>query len=94
MHEVDQGSKAVQKTLGRTFREITLCSRYFEADCFVTEGKEYQEELLGIPPQKRLKPDAVLTIFPKSVDYLEASSSTSMITRPLNKRRQQKPVRK
>jgi len=68
-----------------------LCSRHF---AFVSGEKEYQEELLGIPPQKRLKLDTVPTIFPKSVDYLEASCSTSMTTRPWSKWRQQKSVRK
>jgi len=70
-----------------------LCSGHFEADCFEIEGKQFQEELMGIPPQKRLKPDTVPTIFLRSVDYLEASSSTSTTSRPLSKRRQQKSVR-
>ena len=65
-----------------------LCSRNFKADCFESEGNQFQEELTGIPPQKQLKPDTVPTIFLQSVDYLEANSSTSTTIRPLSKRRQ------
>ena len=37
-----------------------LCSKHFKEECFVTEGVRYHDEL-GVPAQKRLKPDAVLT---------------------------------
>ena len=43
-----------------------LCSKHFEPDCFVTEGSRYRDEV-GIPTKKRLKPDAVPTIFPRSI---------------------------
>ena len=43
-----------------------LCSKHFEADCFVTEGSRYRDEV-GLPTKKRLKPDAVLTIFPHPI---------------------------
>ena len=51
-----------------------LCSKHFEDDCFVTEGVCFRDEM-WIPTVKRLKPDAVPTIFAISIDYLQASSS-------------------
>ena len=42
-----------------------LCSKHFEPHCFVTEGVRYCEDV-GIPAKKRLKLDAVPTIFPTS----------------------------
>ena len=41
-----------------------LCSKHFEQDCFVVEGVRYREAM-GIPAQKRLKPNAIPTIFPR-----------------------------
>ena len=46
-----------------------LCSRHFEDDYFITERVRFRDEM-EIPIVKRLKPDAVPTIFAKSVDYL------------------------
>ena len=51
-----------------------LCSRHFTEDSFETEGSLYRDTF-GIPAQKCLKPDAVPTIFPKSIDQLHTSSS-------------------
>ena len=50
-----------------------LCSKHFKLECFVTDGIRFHEEM-GILGQKCLKADAVLTIFARSVDYIEASS--------------------
>ena len=70
-----------------------LCSKHFTQDCFVTEGVRFRDEM-GIPTLKRLKPDAVPTIFARSVDNLQASSSQSPTTgRPLSQRRLQRAVR-
>ena len=71
-----------------------LCSKHFEADCFITEGVRFREEM-GIPTVKRLKPDAVPTLFARSVDYLQASSSQSSTptSRVLSERRHQRSVR-
>jgi len=51
-----------------------LCSKHFREDCFITEGVQFHEEM-GIPKVKCLKPDAIPTIFPRSVNFLQASSS-------------------
>ena len=67
-----------------------LCSKHFEDHCFVTEGVRYREAM-GVPTVKRLKPDAVPTIFPRSIDYLESTSSTPT-SRPLSERRRQRSV--
>ena len=68
-----------------------LCSRHFKEDCFVTEGVKYRDEM-GIPALKRLKPDAVPTIFARSTDHKDAGSSSTSCSRPLSDRRQQKSV--
>ena len=73
-----------------------LCSRHFAEDCFVTEGVRFRDEM-GMPTAKRLKPDAVPTIFPRSIDYVEPSSSSKTSVhkpagRPLSEKRQQKSV--
>ena len=69
---------------------LQLCSKHFEDHCFVTEGVRYREAM-GVPTVKRLKPDAVPTIFPRSIDYLESTSSTST-SRPLSERQRQTSV--
>ena len=39
-----------------------LCSKHFEPDYFASEGVRYQDAI-GLPMKKRLKPDAIPTIF-------------------------------
>ena len=73
-----------------------LCSKHFTDDCFVTEGVRFRDEM-GMPTAKRLKPDAVPTIFARSVDFVQPSSTsnTSVLKptgRPLSEKRQQKSV--
>ena len=68
-----------------------LCSRHFTEDSFETEGSLYRDTF-GIPAQKRLKPDAVPTVFPKSIDQLHTSSSSASHSRPLSERREQRSV--
>ena len=67
-----------------------LCSEHFEDHCFITEGFRYREAM-GVSTVKRLKPDAVPTIFPRSIDYLESTSSTPT-SWPLSERRKQRSV--
>ena len=58
----------------------------------MTEGVRFRDAL-GIPAQKRLKADAVPTIFARSVDQLDAGSSSSTpSSRPLSERRMQRSV--
>ena len=67
-----------------------LCSKHFEDHCFVTEGVRYRESM-GVPTLKRLKPGAVPTIFPRSIDYLEGASNAPT-SQPLSERRHQRSV--
>ena len=75
-------------------KDSQLCSKHFEEDCFITDGVRFREEM-GIPTVKRLKPDAVPTIFARSVDYIQTSSSqtSTPTSRPLSERRHQRSVR-
>ncbi|XP_065920854.1 THAP domain-containing protein 5-like isoform X2 [Dysidea avara] len=68
-----------------------LCSRHFTEDSFETEGSLYRDTF-GIPAQKRLKPDAVPTVFPKSINQLHTSSSSASHSCPLSERREQRSV--
>ena len=70
-----------------------LCSKHFTDDCFLTEGICFRDEM-GMPTAKRLKPDAVPTIFARSINYLEPSStcSTRPTSRPVFEKQQQKSV--
>ena len=69
-----------------------LCSKHFKEDCFVTEGVRFREAL-GVPAQKRLKTDAVPTVFAKSTNHVDASSSSyTPCSRPLSERREQRSV--
>ena len=68
-----------------------LCSRHFTEDSAETEGSLYRDTF-GIPPQKCLKPDAVPTIFTKSIDQLHTSNSSASRSHPLSERRQQRSV--
>ena len=43
-----------------------LCSKHFEPDSFATEGVRYRDAI-GLPTKKRLKPEAIPTIFPCSI---------------------------
>ena len=62
-----------------------LCSRHFAEDCFVTEGVRFRDEM-EMPTAKCLKPDAVLTIFARSIDYVEpGSSSKTSIHKPTDR---------
>ena len=70
-----------------------LCSKHFKEDCFVTEGIRYRDDF-GVPALKRLKADAVPTIFPRSSHRLDDNSSSSTPSgRPLSERREQRSVR-
>ena len=69
-----------------------LCSNHFEPECFAIEGSRYREEM-GLPIKKRLKPDAVPTIFPRPVHGSFCYSSTPP-PRPAAEKRQRKAVSK
>ena len=66
-----------------------LCSKHFEPDCFITEGVRYRDAV-GIPAKKRLKPNAIPTIFPKPNGG--SSQPTTPSQRPASERRKQKAV--
>ena len=73
-----------------------LCSLHFTDDCFITEGIRFRDEL-GMPTAKRLKPDAVPTIFARSINYMSAASSTSTAKppcRPLSEKREEQRQQK
>ena len=55
-------------------RHSMLCSKHFEADCFVTEGVWYRDSI-GLPTKKHLKAGAVPTIFPSAIHGAGRSSS-------------------
>jgi len=67
-----------------------LCSKHFETACFALEGSCYQDAA-GIPTKKRLKPDAIPTIFPKSI-YGGSSGPSAPSQRPTSEKRQCKAV--
>ena len=71
-----------------------LCSEHFKDNNFITERVCFHDKM-GIPTVKHLKPDIVATIFARSVNYLQASSSqcSTTTTQPLSERRHQRLVR-
>ena len=76
-------------------RHIPYCAQSISLR--IAFNGEYYDEM-GLPTAKRLKPDAVPTIFPRSIDYLECSSvsntsKTKPMSQPLSEKRQQKLVR-
>ena len=66
-----------------------LCSKHFEADCFITEGVRYRDAV-GLPAKKQLKPNAIPTIFPKP--DVGSSKPTTPSQRPASERRKRKAV--
>jgi len=58
----------------------------FTDDSYETDGKLYHETF-GIPAQKRLKQDAMPTIFPKSIDWYDDNTTPS--SHSLSERREQ-----
>ena len=67
-----------------------LCSKHFEQECFAVEGSRYRDAV-GIPAKKRLKPDAIPTIFPKLI-HGGSSTPTAPTQRPTSEKRQRKAV--
>ena len=73
-----------------------MCSKHFADDCFLTMSVHFRDEM-GMPTAKRFKPDAVPTIFVRSINYLEPSSTCSAsiskpTSRPVFEKLQQKSV--
>lgn len=66
-----------------------LCSKHFEPHSFITEGVRYRDAV-GIPAKKRLKPNAIPTIFPKPDGG--NSQQTTPSQRPASERRKRKAV--
>jgi len=65
LHEKwNRGVKQQRKNWGGSSKYSLLCSKHFEPDCF---GCRYRDKL-GLLTKKCLKPDAVLTIFPRPID--------------------------
>ena len=78
---------AWRKAVGRKSlpKNPRLCSEHFEADCF-EDSVRLQVELLGSSPWKRkLKPDAIPTIFP----HKPSRSTRPSSVRRANKRQRQ-----
>ena len=67
-----------------------LCSKHFEPECFALEGARYRDAV-GIPAKKRLKPDAVPTIFKRSI-HSGSSGGSVPSCRPASEKRQRKSV--
>ena len=67
-----------------------LCSKHFEPDCFITEGVRFRDAV-GIPAKKRLKPNAIPTIFPRSSDSVSSHLTTPLL-RPASERQKRKAV--
>ena len=73
-----------------------LCLLPFTDNFFITEGVRFHDEL-GMPTAKQLKPDAVPTIFAKSINYMSGASSTRTTKtpcRPLSEKREEKCQKK
>ena len=69
-----------------------LCSKHFKPDCFITEGVRYRDAV-GIPAQKRrLKANAIPSIFPKSDGGSTSSQPMTSSLRPASERRKRKAV--
>ena len=68
-----------------------LYSKHFEPDCFKTEGSRYRDEV-GIPAKKRLKLDAVPTIFPLSIHDGSSGRSKTPPPRLAAQKRQRQAV--
>ena len=66
-----------------------LCSKHFHPDCFVTEGARYRDAM-GLPTKKRLKSDAIPTIFPSSIHSGDRPSTPP--PRPAAEKRQRQAV--
>ena len=66
------------------------CSKHFKQECFAVEGSCYRDTMC-IPAKKCLKPDAIPTIFPKSI-HGGSSTPTAPVQRPTSEKRQQKAV--
>ena len=85
--------KSCQGTEKQLEWPISLLFIHFTADCFISEGVRFRDDL-GMPTAKRLKPDAVPTLFARSIDYLGSTSSASTAkshaARPLSEKREEK----
>ena len=67
-----------------------LCSKHFEPECFALEGARYRDAA-GILVKKHLKPDAVPTIFTRSI-HSGSSGPSAPSRRPALEKRKRKAV--
>ena len=67
-----------------------LCSKHFESECCALEGSRYQD-CVGIPAKKCIKPDAVPTIFPRSI-HGGSSAPSAISHRATSEKWQQKAM--
>ena len=70
----DRAVKRQRSNWGGPSKHSILCSKHFEADCFVTVGVRYRDSI-GLPTNKCLKTGAVSTIFPSAIHGTGRSSS-------------------
>jgi len=54
-----------------------LCSRHFEHNCFITDV--CYRDSIGIPMKKRLKPDSLPMVFPRSIQGGSSQPSTGLL---------------
>ena len=81
--------KATASSVERTYSRLRPLFEAFEPDCFMTEGVRYRDAV-KIPAKKRLKPNAIPTIFPKPDGG--SSQPTTPSQRPASERRKRKAV--
>ena len=67
-----------------------LCSKHFEPECFALEGAHYRDAA-GILVKKRLKPDAVPTIFTRLI-HSGSSGPSASSRRPASEKRKRRAV--
>ena len=67
---------------------LMLYSKHFEPECFVT-GVRYRDSI-RLPTEKRLKPDAMPTVFPRSIH--SGGRPRTPPLRPVAKKRQRQAV--
>ena len=65
-----------------------VCSKHFQPECFIIDGSRFRDSM-GLPMKKKLRSDAIPTIFPKTEHGSICHPSTPPPRPAVEKRRRQ-----
>ena len=68
-----------------------VCSKHFQPKCFIINGSRYRDDV-GLPMKKKLRPDAIPTVFPKP-EHGSICQSSALPPRPAAEKHRHQEVK-